>query len=412
MRELLNLRQENAKTFALANGKGQLELHIGAIHYKDDYSNSIEQWKDIDLTWEGNKITKAPYELTRDGNKFTFKDKKTGEISTIERTSVFPPGIGFEVVPEFSAVRFRHTLPSDKIPFEASFKVTGKGLITTKAFDDEGELELETSLVAGILTEKLSQVKDKQTGKIRPVKGQIKIDPTWQVGASTDDAYRRITPSFWSLSHSQITAGGAAEGTIKWGAGMRFTNITIAGGSTISSAYLTLVSDINKAGVTVNTRISAEDVDNAATFANNAAAFDIRWAARTTARVDWDAIPAWTVGVAYDSPEIKTVIQEIIDRVGWASGQAIVIFWEDYDDRSSHVNDGHRTARSYDGSTTQAPQLTITYTEAGSAYFGILKRWTGAAWAKAKLMVYTGTWVQKPLKRWDGSEWKEVDATG
>jgi hypothetical protein len=46
-------------------------------------------------------------------------------------------------------------------------------------------------------------------------------------------------------------------------------------------------------------------------------------------------------------------------------------------------------------------------------YYGILKRWTGAAWTKAKLMVYSGgSWVAKPLKRWTGSSWVEVDTTG
>jgi hypothetical protein len=45
-------------------------------------------------------------------------------------------------------------------------------------------------------------------------------------------------------------------------------------------------------------------------------------------------------------------------------------------------------------------------------YYGILKRWTGATWVKAKLMVYTGSWKAKKLYCWDGADWKEVDATG
>jgi len=45
-------------------------------------------------------------------------------------------------------------------------------------------------------------------------------------------------------------------------------------------------------------------------------------------------------------------------------------------------------------------------------YFGILRRWTGSAWAKAKLMAYAGSWTAKPLKRWDGSQWRLVDTTG
>jgi hypothetical protein len=51
----------------------------------------------------------------------------------------------------------------------------------------------------------------------------------------------------------------------------------------------------------------------------------------------------------------------------------------------------------------------------GSAveYFGILKRWTGAIWTKAKLKFYNGSsFVEKPLKYWDGSEWKLADTTG
>ena len=84
MNELVSLRQENSKTFDLGDGKHAWEGTIGAIHYKDDYSDKSEAWKDIDLTWEGNCISKAQYELTLEGKKITVKDKKTGEVSTIE----------------------------------------------------------------------------------------------------------------------------------------------------------------------------------------------------------------------------------------------------------------------------------------------------------------------------------------
>lgn len=49
----------------------------------------------------------------------------------------------------------------------------------------------------------------------------------------------------------------------------------------------------------------------------------------------------------------------------------------------------------------------------GVTYYGILKRWTGAAWIKEPLKTYlAGSWQSKPLKRWDGSQWKEIDTTG
>jgi hypothetical protein len=48
-----------------------------------------------------------------------------------------------------------------------------------------------------------------------------------------------------------------------------------------------------------------------------------------------------------------------------------------------------------------------------SAFFGILKRWTGATWTKAKMQTYLGgSWQSKPLKVWDAGSWKEIDTTG
>lgn len=194
-------------------------------------------------------------------------------------------------------------------------------------------------------------------------KGHIKVDPTWQVGASTDDCYRRLTAPQWFLTFGYQVAGGYDANYYQRGGGMRFTGITIPQGTTIDDGtHLTLRCNLATNGTVVRSRISAEDVDDAPTFVNDGDVFDTRWAARTTARVDWDAIPAWTKDVDYNSPEIKTVIQEIVDRGGWASGQDIVIFWEDFEDRSTHASGCYRAAYSYNGSTTYAPKLVIDYT--------------------------------------------------
>ena len=362
MLELVRLRQENTKTYDLGGRQRQILASIGAVHYKKNYASN-EQWKDIDLTWKGNRITKAPYELTLEGNKITIKDKKSGEISSIELLDSKPAGLEFEIIPENTRVSFRHTISS--VPFEAKFRIVGKiPFLRTKAFDDDGELELETSIVGDILTEKLTQIKDKATGKVRLAKGQIRVDPTWQVGASTDDCTRRLITSTFSLTTASCDAGFSSDTAKQFGAGMRFLNITIPNAQVIDSAYLTLRCRTSRALTTCNTRISAEDVDDAITFADDSAAFDTRWAARTTARVDWDAIAAWTANADYDSPEIKTVIQEIIDRGSWASGNDIVIFWDDFADRSvpDATYDAFRQAYSYNGSATYAPKLVITYT--------------------------------------------------
>lgn len=183
-----------------------------------------------------------------------------------------------------------------------------------------------------------------------------------QVGASSDDCYRRWWPAYWDISETDQTVGLWSAANCQIGGGMRFTNVTIPQGATIEDGTkLILRCKVSGSGTVCNARISAEDVDDAPTFADNAAAFDTRRANRTIAGVDWDAIPAWTAGEDYNSPEIKTVIQEIVDREGWVSGQDIVIFWDDFDDRSTRPGEAVRTATSYDGDPEFAPKLVIKY---------------------------------------------------
>jgi len=183
-----------------------------------------------------------------------------------------------------------------------------------------------------------------------------------QVGTSQDDLRRIIgnTNDFSLSAPDQYVGGWSAYW--KYGGGMRFTGVTIPHGSTIGEAHLTLQCRGYYDGSPVNSRISAEKVDNAPIFANNASAFDTRWANRTTARVNWDDIPSWTVGNNYDSPDIKTVIQEIVNRSGWASGNAIVIFFDDFEDRTAHIDMRMRAFQSYDNSSASAPKLHIEYT--------------------------------------------------
>lgn len=366
MKEVISLRQENSKTFDLGGGKCQWRGSIGAIHYKDNYADESESWKDIDLTWEGNRITKAPFELTLEGNKATIRNKKSGEISTIELLEiggrVLPPqawkhskglakATDLEIKVENSHVRFTRILKSSEAPKEAKFKV--KGNFRVRAQDEEDDLPVEVTLEDGVLTEKVKPD--------RAVKYPIRVDPTWSCGESWDDAERRLVAS-WLSTTSEDIAGAASVDNYQYGAGMRFQGVTIPNSAIITAAKLTLRADRSSTGANCLTKITAEDVDNAVIIADNAGVFDSRYGAHTTAVVEWDNIDSWTGGEDYDSPEIKTVIQEIVDRGGWASGQSILIFWQDYDDRSTHATN-RRYAESYDTDSSNAPILDVTYTD-------------------------------------------------
>jgi hypothetical protein len=200
----------------------------------------------------------------------------------------------------------------------------------------------------------------------------IDVDVDEIVGASLDDVrLQRQQSEFWFTTSAVVAAGAHDATNYEYGAGMRFQTIAITNAQTIDTATMILTAHDTagaRAQVACNTRISAEDVDDAAVFADNQAAFEARYAAQTTAIVDWDNIPAWSNGESgadTTSPEIKTVVQEIFDRPGWATGQDLVLFWEDYDDRSTHVNDNRAYGESYDGDTAKCAQLHMEYAAAG-----------------------------------------------
>ena len=173
-----------------------------------------------------------------------------------------------------------------------------------------------------------------------------------QISDNADDNYYRTdaggSPSL-SNNANDIMAGRFGDNEKAAGSQMRFLNVTIPQGATIDTAYLTLHADDTKSSTTVNSRIRGVDADDAAmstTTGGGAGSFENP--PFTSAVVDWDNIAAWTNDTDYNSPEIKTIIQEIVDRGGWSSGNAMVIQWDDIDNRSTQVGTVIRTAASRD----------------------------------------------------------------
>ncbi|MGH7774639.1 MAG: hypothetical protein ACREQA_20640 [Candidatus Binatia bacterium] len=129
----------------------------------------------------------------------------------------------------------------------------------------------------------------------------------------------------------------------------RFVNIPIAQGTTISDAYMTFEPSVTGSSTTVNVRISAIASDNAVSPGNFTEA---QGNPRTTAFTDWNNVPTFTANTDINSISFTNVIQEIINRPGWASGNAIVIYIEDNGSTAAVGN--LRTFRTFDTSTTTA----------------------------------------------------------
>lgn len=134
---------------------------------------------------------------------------------------------------------------------------------------------------------------------------------------------------------------------------IRFTAVDIPAGSTIDSATLNLTAG-TLSSVVVITTVKAEAADNPAACSSAA---DTNARTLTSASVNWDP-SAWVVNTAYDSPDIAAVIQEVVNRNGWASGNAMQLFWST---RSTGWG-GSTTLQGAYPDTGNGPLLTVNYT--------------------------------------------------
>jgi hypothetical protein len=138
---------------------------------------------------------------------------------------------------------------------------------------------------------------------------------------------------------------------------MHFTGVAIPNGATIDTAYLTVRSRLTVASPTGGTTIYGQDHDNPPTFIQgDYAEYDAR--VRTTANVYWQP-SAWVLDTDYNSPEIKTIVQEIVDRSGWTSGNDMVMFF--VADQVEEI-----IGYAYDSSPTNAAKLHIEYSHSRS----------------------------------------------
>lgn len=169
------------------------------------------------------------------------------------------------------------------------------------------------------------------------------------VSASADDGY---WAGSWSYNGSTVGIGKNFLGGTVYGA-FRFNNVTVPQGTTITSAYLRITSDETKSDNILFT-LKGIDEDDTADFTSDP---DSR--AKTTAGVNWQ-INGQTAGTEYTSPDIKTIIQEIIDRGGWASGNDLGIITQD----NGTANDKIGRFKAYDTSTTLCAELEINYSGA------------------------------------------------
>ena len=180
-----------------------------------------------------------------------------------------------------------------------------------------------------------------------------------RIAAASDDAEEEgptgTTPNRMWLSSSDIELvsdfQSPTAGVQK--IGLRFTAMTIPAGAIITGAALNFRAIAADAGMTnsdaTSLTIRGQLATNATTFTTTSGNISSR--TLTTASASW--VPSnWTSGTDYPSPSLVTVIQEIVNQGGWASGNALAIII---------TGTGHRASTAWDTDAANAARLEVTY---------------------------------------------------
>src|SRR5574343_217966 len=180
---------------------------------------------------------------------------------------------------------------------------------------------------------------------------------TKQVAAGGDDGYQftgtfNATADFAGMGNS----GGTAMRSF-----FRFTAVTIAVGSVSNSAKIQLRAYASYSSTTCNLNINFEAADNPAAPTTEG---DLTGRSLGST-VAGNGVGSWTGGTFYDSPDLTEELQEVIDRAGWASGNAVQVHVRN---NSSSTN-AFRNASTYNQNSTDGAKLVVTYTAPVSVDF-------------------------------------------
>ena len=189
----------------------------------------------------------------------------------------------------------------------------------------------------------------------------IAIDPSvnYQVGASSDDAWQSAGSTMNLTDTDHVT-----DAVDEW-LGSRWTGVTLDDGATIDVVWVDVaIKNLNQDEP--NVTIDFEDASAPGTFttANN----NISGRTGTTATVLWDD-PNYGINASWQftsdiktPPELKTIIQELVDSYDYSLGSSMVCRMEALGPNSRDLQ-----TRTYDGDTAKAAKLHIQFTAPGGA---------------------------------------------
>ncbi len=185
---------------------------------------------------------------------------------------------------------------------------------------------------------------------IAPGQGCIAQTVVAQVASDDDDVEQKLNNGVVRRTDNSLQVPRTNRGQRL---GTRFRDIAIPQGSEIIDARIEFTVDRVRNG-TARARIFAEDVGDADAFSGN------RWELsnrdETRADVTWTMTDSPAVGQTMTTPNIASVVEEVISRADWSSGNALNLMIE-----PEGNGNRYRQFASYDYQATAAPKLLLRY---------------------------------------------------
>jgi hypothetical protein len=296
--------------------------------------------------------------LTSEGFTFTVTEPVIPAITSLDPATA---KVGSEIV--ISGINFSTTAGENKVSFNGVEATVTEATATT----------LTVIVPAGTTSGDVTVTVDGESNGlyftlIESMTVSVQIPPN-----SSDDAEEGALNGAVALESSDLELGEydtwAAIDDVPQGVqtiGLRFTGVTIPQGATILSASIQFTCDVGGSDPAEMT-IYGENTADALTYTEEL--YSISGRPRTTAKAVWQ-IPEWIArgdaGAAQRTVDLAALVQEIVNRVDWASGNSMAFILEPSGDTLNETSsDGGREAEASEGHAdgTQAAVLTVVYDE-------------------------------------------------
>jgi len=417
--ELTALRTENGKMFDAGKdaktGRPSytLEARTGPIHYKETYKDG-DPWLDLDETYFEPSVAKgigrvlvyprlpnivtvyqdicgyqiqsrsnpdhiAKVELVSiDGQEVTaWQD--SAALKTSVRVHPYRVGIwkDFSEARTTKASTMRWKVTELGNPDKDSHPFFFRDKPEAFSISDLDSLIDRESAKVAIQTER-TRIDDNSWhwDELIPANAKL-VDTDWQVGAAADDSFVKESSEEWWTSYTSTSKLLYFGGSGAFHACGRFQSINIVKSSSITSAILSVRAGSTISATTCNLLYCFSNADNPSAPDSYSSFMDIP---RTSGASQTEG--SWTSGTWYGSPELKTYFQTVVNRSGWASGNATIAFIMD---NGSTIQSAYRSCYSYEKASASAPKLTVT--------------WTNPVAQVRRIYVPNVSWLSKSLRK-------------